>query len=226
MHYEKHCPVNHENPNPGPWLERDPAMVNLLDLGGNNNDKTNTNIENVQHVDSSVYHESVPRDLPTNMSLPRSIDPADVDVHLRPLVTDLDEELAEGTIHQLAGLVQGYSDVFVGPDGKLGRTNLIKHDIDTGDARPIKQGARRFPIQKEATASTELHKQLDSGTAKDSSSPWASPIVLVAKKDGSTRFCVDYRKLNNITKKDAYPLPRIDDSLDSLAGAKWFVLLT
>lgn len=56
-----------------------------------------------------------------------------------------------------------------------------------------------------------------------SNSPWAAPIVLVKKRDGTTRFCVDYRKLNSVTKKDAYPLPRIDESLDTLSGAKYLL---
>ena len=58
-----------------------------------------------------------------------------------------------------------------------------------------------------------------------STSPWSSPIVLVSKKDGSTRFCVDYRKLNNVNHKDLYPLPRINDTIEALAGAKWFSTL-
>ena len=70
-----------------------------------------------------------------------------------------------------------------------------------------------------------VQEMLEQGIVKHSSSPWASPVVLVAKKDGSTRFCVDYRKLNAVTKLDVHPLPRIDDSLDLLAETKYFSTL-
>ena len=63
---------------------------------------------------------------------------------------------------------------------------------------------------------------LEAGVIEPSDSPWSSPVVLVREKYGTTRFCVDYRKLNDVTKKDAYPLPRIDESFDTLAGAQYF----
>ena len=66
---------------------------------------------------------------------------------------------------------------------------------------------------------------LTQNIVQPSSSPWASPIILVPKKDGSSRFCIDYRKLNSVTKKDVYPLPRIDDILDTLGQARYFTTL-
>jgi len=66
---------------------------------------------------------------------------------------------------------------------------------------------------------------LDMGVIIPSVSPWASPVVMMKKKDGSSRFWVDYRKVNSVTKRDSYPLPRIDDALDALIGSKWFSTL-
>ncbi|KAJ8037598.1 hypothetical protein HOLleu_18448 [Holothuria leucospilota] len=118
--------------------------------------------------------------------------------------------------------MEKYNSVFAKSPTDLGRTSVIQHEIDTGDARPIRQAPRRPPKAFEHEEEKVIREQLDAGVIRESKSPWASPLVFVRKKDGSTRPCVDYRKLNDVTRKDAYPLPRIDDCLDGMAGAKLF----
>ncbi|MCG8034214.1 MAG: retroviral-like aspartic protease family protein, partial [Candidatus Thiodiazotropha taylori] len=113
-------------------------------------------------------------------------------------------------------------EVFAKSKYDLGCTSLVTHSIDTQGHRPIKQAPRRLPINKRDVAEREVQAMLDNNIVQPSSSSWASPIVLVEKKDKSTRFCVDYRALNEITKKDSYPLPHIQDCLDALGGSKWF----
>ena len=97
----------------------------------------------------------------------------------------------------------------------MGHTNLVEHHIDTGNAKPIKFPPRRCAKQPKL----KLKRCYNKGLIEPSNSPWTSPIVLCKKKDNTVRFCVDYRKLNHVTRKDPYPLPRIDESLDSLGGA-------
>ena len=115
-----------------------------------------------------------------------------------------------------------YPDVF---SESLGYTDVIAHKIDTGDTAPIRQYPRRFPYAYREEVSKQVSEMLEQGVIQQSNSPWASPIVLVKKKDGKFRFCVDYRKLNAATKRDAHPLPRIDDLLDSLQGSTMFSTL-
>ena len=103
----------------------------------------------------------------------------------------------------------------------LGQTHVLKHDIIT-ESDPVKQFAYRESKREREVVHEEVRKMLDVGVTKPSYSPWASPVVLVKKKDASTRFCVNYRRLNAVTKKDMYPLPRIDDTLDQLEGASIF----
>ena len=115
-----------------------------------------------------------------------------------------------------------YSDVF---ENSLGHTNVMSHKIDTGNATPIRQYPRRLPYAYREETNKQVSDMLNQGVIQHSESPWASPIVLVKKKDGSFRFCIDYRKLNAVTKKDAHPLPRVDDLLDSLQGSCMFSTL-
>ncbi|GFW72279.1 retrovirus-related Pol polyprotein from transposon 412 [Trichonephila clavipes] len=122
-------------------------------------------------------------------------------------------------------LFQEFEDVFSRNSSDIGHTTVTQHRIDTADHPPIKQHPRRLPFAKQEEVGTLLREMQENDIIEPSSSPWASPIVLVRKKDGSARFCVDYRKLNDVTKKDSYPLPRIDDTLDTLSGHKWFSTL-
>ncbi|KAA3678006.1 uncharacterized protein DEA37_0008956 [Paragonimus westermani] len=106
-----------------------------------------------------------------------------------------------------------------------GRTHFVRHRIDTGEAHPIRQAARRLPVHLQGQVEQLLTDMLEKGIIRPSTSPWASPVVLVKKKDGSLRLCVDYRQLNAVTKKDSFPLPRIDDTIDALSGTEWFSTL-
>jgi len=90
----------------------------------------------------------------------------------------------------------------------------VKHRIDTGSSQPVRQALRRQPPHYVAEIDRQLDEWQRQGKISPSQSEWASNIVIVKKKDGSLRFCVDYRQLNERTVKDSYPLPRIDDCLD------------
>jgi hypothetical protein len=100
-----------------------------------------------------------------------------------------------------------------------------EHAIDTEENKPFKLRPRRMPSAMTEVVDKEIQDMLDNGVISPSESPWASAIVLVKKKDGSIRFCIDYRVLNVKTKKDSYPLPRIDNCLEALEGAKYFCSL-
>ena len=145
--------------------------------------------------------------------------------HLYELYSGSIEELEDEDKMLVGTLLDTYQDVFSMGDHDLGRTNLVKHKIDTGTARPIRQPFRRLPLGQREEVERQVQGLLEKGAIQPSDSPWSSPVVLVAKKDGSKRLCIDYRKLNAVSQKDAFPLPRIDDTLDSLAGARWFCTL-
>lgn len=98
-------------------------------------------------------------------------------------------------------------------------------EVNTEDASPRRQPVRRMPFAVRQEVSKQLKEMQQSGMIQPSRSPWASPVVMVRKKDGSHWFCVDYRLLNAVTKPDLYPLPRIDDLLDQLGQSRYFSTL-
>ena len=117
-----------------------------------------------------------------------------------------------------------YRDVF-SLHGELGRTGVLEHTIHTTEHPPIRQQPRRVPHHLLPEVDKQLDEMMVKGLVRPSSSPWASPVVLAKKKGGEIRFCIDYRRLNEISVHDAYPVPRVDDALRSLKGARWFTTL-
>ena len=107
----------------------------------------------------------------------------------------------------------------------LGHTTAVRHQINTGNAPPIRQRPRQIPPAHCQETKHLIKDMLNKNIIQHSSSPWASPVVLVQKKDGSLRFCIDYRKVNAVTRKDVYPLPPVDNILDTLSSCKWFTTL-
>ena len=110
-------------------------------------------------------------------------------------------------------------------DMDMGRTNLVKHHIKLTDPLPFKETYRRIPPQIYDKVRAHIQEMLDLGAIRPSNSPWASAIVLVRKKDGRLRFCIDLRRSNNRTVKDTYNLPKSESILDSLFEAKIFSTL-
>jgi transposase InsO family protein len=134
----------------------------------------------------------------------------------------MNPNLSEKQNAELKKLLFQYSDIFVKHPDDLTRTHLAKHYIDTGNSMPIRQRPYRASFKERQEISKHCADMLSRGIIEPSCSPWASPVVLVSKPDGTWRFCCDFRKLNAVSKKDSYPMCRIDDALDRLKGATVF----
>ena len=142
----------------------------------------------------------------------------------KPCQPPLPECLSPLQQQQLNELFKEFQGVFSQGDDNLGNTPLLEHGIET-HGPPLRQPYRQQNPAVRREEMTQIQQMLSSNVIRPSNSPWASPVVMVRKKDGSLRFCVDFRQLNAATVKDAHPLPRIDDLLDALHGAKWFSTL-
>ena len=125
----------------------------------------------------------------------------------------------------MAEIVTQRSTLFASSDLDLGQTDTVQCDINTGDHDPVKLRPYRVPLQDRGVVDKAIDEMLKAGVIRRSQSPWSFSLVIVSKKDGSKRLCVDFRKLNEITKKNSYPLPLIDDILSLLGKAKYFTSL-
>ena len=131
--------------------------------------------------------------------------------------------LGEGARDQLAKLLNEYDDLFMKHKADIGRCTIAKHRIELEpEAIPHREGARRMSPDKAAKANQKVRNLLALGLIQPSYSPWASGIVMVKRKTGELRFCCDFPPLNDVTVKDAFPLPRIYESLSRIGNAKIF----
>ena len=121
--------------------------------------------------------------------------------------------------------LESQKEIFATSIGELGKTGLVKHHIDTEGQGPIRLQPYRIHQNEKHGLDGIIQKLLANKIIRPSVSSWAAPVVIVKKKGGKIRLCMDYRKLNNITKKDSFPLPRIDNVLDLLHGQKFFTTL-
>ena len=135
------------------------------------------------------------------------------------------EKWSEDDKNAAIEMIKRNANIFSKNDMDMGRTNLVKHHIELTDPIPFKESYRRIPPQMYDEVKAHIQEMLDLGAIRHSNSPWPSAIVLVRKKDGRLRFCIDLRKLNNRTVKDAYSLPRIETLLDTFLGSTIFTTL-
>ena len=171
-------------------------------------------IRRIQFQEPSIDSQTNSESKKTKVNVPE---------HMESLFSDTLEHIQDADqIDCIARLFNRYSDIFSKSDTDLGLTNLTEHVIITGNAIPIKQAPRRVPLAFVGEDQAAVENLKAQGTIRESTSPWASPLVFVRKRNGQVRPCVDYRKLNNVTLKDAFPLPRTQDCLDSVAGSKLF----
>ena len=145
--------------------------------------------------------------------------------HLKDLYERTVVDKSDSTKVTVAELLTTHSETFSRDDDDLGCTHLATHEIDTGKAKPIKQPPHRTPLAYQGKDKEAIEKMKDKGVIRESTSPWASPVVLIPKKDGTLRVCIDYRRVNQVTKKDGFPLPNMRDCLDSVAGSAYFSTL-
>ena len=146
--------------------------------------------------------------------------------HLKDLYASAAQGISDPALHnKLQDILCRRQGAFARHKMDLGHFTAICHEINTGFAAPVKERVRPTPRGFEEEEKKCLEEQLEAGVIRPSSSPWAAPTVLVRKSDGSVRWCIDFRKLNDRSVKDAYPLPKISMCLDSLGGARFFTTL-
>ena len=170
------------------------------------------------HTSSEQVKESC---MPTSDSTAAATDSTQV----QDVPVDLeDTDLTEDQRCQVKDLLRRYSDVFASSKMELGTAKGIKHGIKLTDPHPFKDRPRRIPPAYYKEVQQHIEEMLACGAIRRSKSPWCSNVVLARKQDGSLRLCLDFRRLNSRTVQDAYHIPRIEETLQHMAGSKWYLI--
>ena len=143
-------------------------------------------------------------------------------VKLEDLVDLSDTDLTDSQRDALFTVLRKHDRMF---DGHIGHTDLITHRIDTGDHPPVRQSPRRIPPHLRDELRSQLDDLAQQGILEEADGTWASPVMLTRKKNSKWRLVVDLRRVNAITNLPAYPIPRIDDASETLAGSSYFCVL-
>ena len=224
------CKVRILNPFPTAMSIKQDAVVGQAEaiqgrpkiLAEQENKEDIENFCRIRRVDFMKTNHELSNRSPVDEYVGTDKDPTYLPEHLKQLHDRATKDLDDVEKQKVTCLLNKFKDIFSKGEWDLGLTHLAEHAINTGNADHIKQAPRRVPLayaEKEKQAIEELKAK---GVIRESVSPWASPIVLVSKKDGGVRPCVDYRKVNELVKPDGFPLPRIQDCLDAVAGSSLF----
>jgi len=146
----------------------------------------------------------------------------EVDPILLDVVSRVDPSVEYAVKNRLMDLLTDFGGVFSHGENDMGRTDVVTHTLDTGDCTPVRQALQRHAPAHLDAIRQHVRGMLEQGVFEPARSPWTSNVVIVKMIDGSLRCCVDYRHFNNLTRKDAYSLPRTDMCLDAMHGAVWF----
>lgn len=225
-----------------PYLHRDPklspaqenrAVLSLSGPGPIDKAEVAVSLSSAEPVDAAAEVQSdEPRavfemsDLPANESdvgwssgiVAGRLENSEILSSLDSYLSHLTPSQCDDVIHLITSHMSLFSDVPT-------RTHVLSHDIDVGDSPPIKQHAYRVNPDKRARLKHQVTYMLENDIAEPSNSAWSSPCLLISKSDGSDRFCTDFRRVNSVTKPDCYPLPRVEDCVDNVGGAKYVTKL-
>jgi len=177
-------------------------------------DQRETPTLNIRKIEGVVVSKTCEKEL--EESLPQ---------HIQDLFVKSKKNLTWEQSQKLAELLLYFQDIFAKDELDIGHFTKIKHRIDTGHTTPVRERLRRAPIGFEKEEEVHLQDLLKKKIIQPSTSEWAAAPVLIRKKCGSLRYCIDYRKLNSLTKRDAFPLPRIESCLDTLKGTQFMSCL-